>query len=238
MSHVKLTLGIALAATLLVAGAAKADPWDQMTYVTVNAPIELPGATLPAGSYTFRLLDSMSNRHIVVVTDRDRTKTFATILAVPAVRQRPADEAVITFREAPADAPPAVHYWYYPGDTSGHEFVYPKSQALRIAASSGESVLSADAESADYEAMKSAEITRVEPGAETAARESSTAVEPQGTVAMRQETPSTTDEKPAGTSGRARVLPQTASNLPLVGLIGLIALGGAAAARVVRRSRV
>ena len=42
--------------------------------------------------------------------------------------------------------------------------------------------------------------------------------------------------KPVGTSGHTadKTLPKTASELPLVGLIGLLALGGALALRVVR----
>jgi hypothetical protein len=34
-----------------------------------------------------------------------------------------------------------VKVWFYPGDRVGNEFVYPKSQAMRIAKASGESVL-------------------------------------------------------------------------------------------------
>lgn len=227
MSHVKSTLGIACATTLLVVGLASAQPLDRTTYLTFSAPVSLPNVTLPAGTYTFRLADSLSNRHIVQVRDRDNTKIYATILAVAAERARPADETVITFREVPADMPPAVRYWYYPGDTTGHEFVYPKSQAMRIAAASGESVLATDAEGRDYEAMRSAEITRIEPAEQTARAETRAEVEPPA---------ATTETRAAATAGRE--LPQTASNLPFVGLIGVLALGGALVARALRRSIV
>jgi hypothetical protein len=244
MSHVKTTLSVACAAGLLVAGLAGAQTWDRTTYVTFSAPVTLPGVTLPAGTYLFKLADSMSNRHIVQVRDKEMTKIYATILAVAAERARPADETVITFREAPANMPPAVHYWYYPGDTSGHEFVYPKSQAMLIASASGESVLATDAEGADYSAARSAQITRIEPGAEaTAARESSAG---QGEVAVQTEPrregvearAEVDTRDTAGTLGRARALPQTASNVPFVGLIGLLALGGALLTRAVRQSMV
>ena len=41
---------------------------------------------------------------------------------------------------------PAVQYWYYPGETIGKEFVYPKDQALKIAARTGSTVLSTEGE--------------------------------------------------------------------------------------------
>ena len=34
-----------------------------------------------------------------------------------------------------------MHYWYYPGETIGKEFVYPKDQAVKIAARTHETVL-------------------------------------------------------------------------------------------------
>jgi hypothetical protein len=239
MSHVKSTLSITCAFTVLVVGLAGAQPLDRTTYLTFSAPVSLPGVTLPAGEYLFRLADSMSNRHIIQVRDRDMTKVYATLLAVRAERARPADETVVTFREAPANTPPAVRYWYYPGDTTGHEFVYPKSQAMLIASASGESVLAADAEGSDYEAMRSAQITRVEPGAEaTAARESARADATVESTEARAQVDTTADAGAVGTSGRARTLPQTASQVPLVGLIGLLALAGAVATRAVRRSIV
>jgi len=136
------------------------------TVVTFSAPVSLPGVTLPAGSYLFKLADSQVNRNVVQVFAKDRSKIFATILAIPAERTEPADETVITFNEAPANSAPAVRYWYYPGDKRGQEFVYPKSQAVAIANAAHTSVLAVNSDGADMDAMKSAEISRVEPGAE------------------------------------------------------------------------
>ncbi len=141
---------------------------SRTTIVTFSAPVVLPGVTLPAGSYMFKLADSQTNRNIVQVFDKDRSKIFATILAIPAQRPKPADETVITFREAPANTAPAVQYWYYPGETLGQEFAYPKKQALAIANAAHTSVLAVDMDSENYDAMKGGEVSRVEPGGETA----------------------------------------------------------------------
>ena len=106
----QLTTKIAGTVGALVLGAslASAQPSDRSTTVTFSAPVALPGVTLPAGSYLFKLADSQTNRNIVQVFDKDRTKIFATILAIPAERNEPADETVITFNESPANAAPAV----------------------------------------------------------------------------------------------------------------------------------
>lgn len=134
---------------LLIAAGAAAQPADRSTFVTFSGPVSIPGKTLPAGTYTFRLADSPSDRHIVQIFDRDQTKIFATILAVPAERNAPEGEPVITFRETPSNMPPALRYWYYAGETAGNEFVYPKSQAMTIARASGEGVMSIDTDATD-----------------------------------------------------------------------------------------
>ena len=154
---------VILGATL--AGAQGLDT-SRTTIVTFSAPVALPGVTLPAGSYMFRLADSQTNRNIVQVFDKDRTKIIATILAVSAQRNKPADETVITFKESPANAAPAVQYWYYPGETTGQEFAYPKKQAMAIASAAHTSVLAVDTDSDKYDAATAGEVSRVEAGAE------------------------------------------------------------------------
>src|SRR5690349_10704268 len=78
---------LVLGATL---AAAQAPDTNNMTIVTFSAPVSLPGVTLPAGSYMFKLADSQVNRNIVQVFDKDRTKILATIQAMPAERDQPA----------------------------------------------------------------------------------------------------------------------------------------------------
>jgi hypothetical protein len=156
---------IALGATVATA---QGPPTDKTTTVTFSAPVSLPGVTLPAGSYLFRLADSQVSRNIVQVFSEDRSKIYATILAIPAERNEPADETVITFKEAPANTAPALQYWYYPGEKRGQEFAYPKAQAAAIANAAQTSVLAVDAEPGNIDSMKDAEVTRVEPGADVA----------------------------------------------------------------------
>lgn len=154
MGRIKSIAAATCAVMLIGAAGATAQPSDRTTFVTFSGPVSIPGKTLPAGTYTFRLADSPSDRHIVQIFDKDQTQLFATILAVPAERPSPEGEPVVTFRETPSNVPPALRYWYYAGETTGNEFVYPRAQAMTIARNSREGVMSMDTESSDISQWK------------------------------------------------------------------------------------
>jgi hypothetical protein len=71
---------------------ATADEFDKKTVVTFNAPVEIPGKALPAGTYVFKLLDSTGSRDIVQISDKDDKQLIATVLAIPDYRLQPADK--------------------------------------------------------------------------------------------------------------------------------------------------
>jgi len=127
--------------------------------LTFSAPVELPGMTLPAGTYTFKRPDPNTARIIQVFTE-DEKKILGTFLTVPTKRLEVTSDNVVTFKErdAKAEMAPAVHYWYYPGLETGHEFVYPKDQAMKIAARSGERVMSMEGD-----VSNDAKVTAIEP---------------------------------------------------------------------------
>lgn len=206
-------------------------PTDQTTYFTFSAPFELPGGkVLPAGKYTFKILDSPSNRHVVQIMSEDRSQMLATILAIPAQRQDPPNEPEVRFMEAAANQPPAIRTWWYPGRTIGHEFIYPKSHARRLAAAQTESVLTVETDASATEQMQTADLSRID----AAGKETEVTVR---TAEAQTTAPPTRTTTPAPAQ-TARVeeprtqLPRTASGLPLLGLIGLASL---AAARLLRR---
>lgn len=153
---------VALAAVPRSAGA-QLGPRSQDTFFTFSQPVELPNATLPAGSYLFQLADSPSNRHIVRVMSRDRQKLFTTVMAIPAYTlDSPPDEPQIRFMETPAGGPNVIRIWFYPGRSTGHEFVYPRSQAVRLAKATGEPVLTTKSESDVSKAVSDDDLTRVD----------------------------------------------------------------------------
>jgi hypothetical protein len=215
---------------------ANADDWNRKTVITFSGPVEIPGvhltgwAVLPAGTYVFKILDSQSDRHIVQIFNKEETKVYATILAIPNYRLKVTDKTVITFRERPAGEPEALRAWFYPGRNWGEEFVYPKAKAIELAKATHTPVLFTPAElpaevaepiqTTDHPvvvALRSAPIMAIQPSGEE--------------VELAQVvTPPPADTEVATVAPAS--LPGTASQLPLTALLGLLALSGALALRV------
>jgi hypothetical protein len=193
---------------VFVVPTAMADDWNRETVITFSGPVEVPGVgaqTLPAGTYVFKILDSLADRHIVQIFSQDKKHLYTTALAMPNYRLKATDKTVITFRERPAGQPEALRAWFYPGRTWGEEFVYAKPRAVELAKETNEPVLATPIElaAAPVEALKTAPVEAVSPKGEP--------VE----IAQVVEPPPMT----------AAPLPKTASPLPLIGLIGLLTLG-------------
>src|SRR5262249_1409871 len=145
-----------LAVVFIAPPSTRGDEWNQMTRFTVNHPFEVPGLTLqPNTRYVMRLIDSPSNRNVVQVLNEDETKLLTIFTAISDERLEPADKTVFTFIETEPGYPLPVREWFYPGRLVGHEFVYPKEQALEIARHAKESVLAAETVNLhDLSAMK------------------------------------------------------------------------------------
>jgi hypothetical protein len=222
MARTRLFMACALAFVVSLAGitAAAQEPANQLTYFTFSAPFELPGGkTLPAGKYVFRIMDSPSNRHIVHVMSEDQTQVHATLMAIPAQRLEPASEPEVRFMEAEANAPPAIRTWWYPGRSVGHEFIYPKDHARRLAARQSEGVLTVSEETATEEQMRTAELSRIDRQGQEAAvgemrAENQNAAE-QATRTAPESTPETTTaERPAPAMTPEQTTPQQATSAP------------------------
>src|SRR5208283_3785753 len=98
------------------------------------------GQILPAGTYTIKLVDLASERHVVQFLDADGIKVIATVLAINNWRLRPTGETVVKFAERTGDNPEALKAWFYPGDNFGQEFVYPKHRAIELAVAAKEPI--------------------------------------------------------------------------------------------------
>jgi hypothetical protein len=204
--------------------------WDKRTRVTFNVPVEIPGISaqvLPAGTYVFRLNGSASDRHIVQILNADETHLFANILAIPNYRLRPTDKTVMTFSERRAGEPQAIRAWFYPGDNFGQEFVYPKKAAVELAKVTNVPVLYIPEEVAPnivapaptpsappILALREAPIQAVTPTGQEVSIAEGVSPPPVQTASVLQN---------AGAPQAAR-LPKTASNLPLLALLGLFSV--------------
>jgi hypothetical protein len=239
----------ALVVGLCISGTGFADVWNKKTTIDINKSVELPGGVvLQPGQYVMKLAESPSNRHIVQVFNGDESHVYATILAIPNYRLKPADDTVITFHETPAGQPAFVRAWFYPGDNFGQEFAYPKDRANYLAKATGTEVPIAPGGDAPISFAATAEDKQVavntgSPEPEVPSR--GEAVEPlpaepataqiEATAPARAEEGANqrTERWMAAQESPPTELPQTASGLPLLGLGGIFALAIAFAARLI-----
>jgi LPXTG-motif cell wall-anchored protein len=249
----------------------KADDYDKKTIVTLDQPTEAPGIVLQPGTYVIKLLNSSSNRHIAEIMNERMNHLYALSFTIAAERVGPLtdkqNKQVLTFYEGKNGQPQAMRKWFWPGDTNGQQFLYPKDQAARIAANTGEKVpegkLPTVAESGQSltpdnangltlqsrEESKPASKPFTAGAAEPAA---SPAPSPAPNRVIAQNTPPPTSQQPAPATDNSQsnaaaasnsnsqntTLPQTASSMPLIGLVGLISLALAMLIASVRRYRM
>jgi LPXTG-motif cell wall-anchored protein len=192
-----------LGATLLPS--ARADGWDKKTIVTFSQAVEVPGKILPAGTYTFKLMDSPSDRNIVQIFNADGSQIITTILAINNYRLQPTGETVMKFSERPGDSPEALRAWFYPGDEFGQEFVYPKVRAIQLAQTTKVIVPAVAAETLDDNLIKTIPIVAVTPDQKEMEVAKVIQTTPPATVAAVKET---------------EELPHTGSSMPLLALLG------------------
>jgi hypothetical protein len=205
MKSLRIILTIMAISLLMVtfAAGAKADTtFSKRTVVTFSQPIEIPGQVLPSGTYTIELYESFGSRHVVRIYNADRSKLIATVLSIPNQRLTTTGETVMKFTERPGNAPDALKAWFYPGESTGQEFVYPKARAVELAEVTHETIPSVATEPETVEEFKSEPIM-----AETPEKKEIPIAE-----AIPEPAPS------------APVLPQTASEIPLIALFGAMSV--------------
>jgi hypothetical protein len=154
----------ATAIAVLVVPAIRADEYNKLTYLTFSGSVQVPGATLPAGTYMFKLADPESGRRVIQIWDQEGTKLYTTLLSIPDQLMEAKDEPVVLFSERPAGEPQAIKAWFYPADRYGYEFVYPKDQAMKIAQATHASVLATNesvSNEADVATRAGAKVGRI-----------------------------------------------------------------------------
>jgi hypothetical protein len=214
---------------------------DKRTYFTFSQPVALPGVTLPAGTYMFRLADDTTTRKVINVTNKQGTESYAMLLTVPVYRPDAPRDPEVRFMETASGAPRAVRAWWQEGERTGYGFIYSKEQlaALNRSVASAEPAPIAPSADADAAANNGEPVAEAPldgpdvvdgPGlpADEAELQVAQAQEPQTPAAEPAPAPAPRQESTRET------LPQTASPL------ALLLLGGIASAsvglRLLRRS--
>jgi len=231
---------------LVLSPAGNASEWDKKTIMTFRDQVQVPGAVLDPGTYVIRRTNPGGNPDIVSFMSKDEMRVYATAKAIPTERPNPADRPMVTFAETRTGQPEALKKWYYPGDLTGEEFIYPKNQGVLMANATGlrgrsdiisdsqvavtpvpetkaPQITSRDMSTAqmDREDNSNAVPMNREP-VETA--QNTNPAPPSNTTTTRTETTTTQSQSNTNTDANANRLPQTASDVPLFGLIGGSAL--------------
>jgi hypothetical protein len=207
--------------------AVRGDDYDQKTVFTFSTPVEIPGQVLLPGTYVFKLADSASDRNIVEVLNQNESHVYGIFLAIPDYRLQRSSKPIITFEERPIGTPEAVKAWFYPGEKWGHDFVYPKPKAAALAKANNTPVPSMPEELTQNTTMPTTTVQ--EPH-----------VVAMKTAPLKVQTPAETELEvaevfaaPAPETPLPAQLPTTASQLPLIGIIGLLSLGAALVLRTI-----
>jgi len=236
MKHLQKTAiqaSMVMVGLMLFAATIQADQWSKKTILTINEPIQIPTMVLAPGTYVFKLVDSLSDRHIVRVMNADETHVITTVLAIPNYRLRPSGKSAFGLWEMPAGSPPALRSWFYPGDNSGQEFAYSKTTAAMVTATTltPSPVVPISEETKTEEAKTMEAPARQAEPAEAAPAPATPPppAAPPMAIALRA-----TDLLYLSAPAALKRLPGTASTSPLLGMVGLMSIGMALAVHTLR----
>lgn len=234
--------GMVLAVAILMAADIQAGNFTRKTIFTTRMPIQIPGATLPAGTYTLILMEHKADRNIVQVMDEDQLHLYATLIATPKDRLQRTEETIFTYYEMPRGEAPALREWFYPGEYHGLEFVYTGTVADQIAEARNRPPITqeqletriAEAEPAPATPPPMEPVPAPLPAPVATDQQGSEPQAPAPVISEDRPKPADTSPTPAPVNV-PKELPHTASPLPLLGLIGLASLGVGLSIRLFRR---
>jgi hypothetical protein len=117
----------ALIAAVLTAPVDAGGNQSRLTRLTVNRTMALPGVTLPPGTYTFEIANTVTSANVVMVSSRSAVGRKVHYLGLTHPIERPHNlpgSQVITIGEVPAGEPVPIRAWFPIGYSTGYQFVY------------------------------------------------------------------------------------------------------------------
>jgi hypothetical protein len=170
------------------------------------------------------MADTGSSHHVVRVTDVTGRTVHSMVLTMPDYRLNATSKTVMYLGERPAGSPAAIKSWFYPGDTNGERFIYPKARAQALAAEVNQPVPSRVAEGP----LTANEAVQVQTPQKTEVAYNARVFEPtdaRDTAGVEGEPVQVAQAAPAQAQSARAELPRTASPVYSVGLAGLLLLG-------------
>jgi hypothetical protein len=207
---------ICLVAASIAGPVTRADDSGQQATVTIQSPQQVPGSVLAAGTYMFKQTGAQSGWVIVQIYSNDGSALVTTILAYPNAKVASNGQNVVTYPANGSGSIPAMEGIVFTGDSTVEQFAYPKTVADQIGAANHVRIPTTGTDDAYPSALPDAAKSWSAPVMSNS--DSDATMTAQNTAMTRQEK-----------------LPQTASPLPMVMLIGLFSIAGIVMLRKVRR---
>jgi hypothetical protein len=207
-----ITLGLFCAAGLmgsaLRADNNAADP-ERKAVIAIQSPMEIPGSVLLPGNYVFKQSGAQNGWTVVQIYNESESTLVTTVIAYQNAKLSSNGETIMTY-SAPGSNGQVLEAVTFPGDTAPDQFAYPAAEADRIGSANRVRIPSTGTNDAYPSSLPDAASSWSAPvtNAMSAAQPMSAAN-------------ATTDA----------TLPQTASELPLIGIVGLSAFAGLLALR-------
>jgi hypothetical protein len=212
-------------ASVMGASVTRADDSAKQMTVTIQSPEQVPGSVLPAGTYMFKQTGAQSGWAIVQIYSNDGSALVTTILAYSNPKLASNGQNVIVYPANGSGSIPAIEGIVFTGDSTVEQFAYPKTSADQIGLANHIRIPTTGTDDAYPSALPDAASSWSAP---VASESSSDA------TMTAQNTAQSTEPNSAQT--RQEKLPQTASPLPLIALIGLFSIAGIMILRKVRSS--
>lgn len=128
------TVLAAVALFFMAVPSAHASVANQLTEVTINQPLQIPGnRVLGPGTYWFKVpeVGTVRDNNLVFVYNKTRSRLIATLPCVPAYRAK-LSGTQIKLAEQSTQSPDALVQWFYPGMHYGHAFVYSSGRQKQL----------------------------------------------------------------------------------------------------------
>lgn len=245
MKHTMKVMAISAIALLLSLPAMAQTP--EVSTLPITEPTEVGGTILQPGTYLIRVVAPQADRNKVQITNVDRSTIYVTALTVPHQLEpnEKMPDTMFVYYPAGEGRPRALRTWFAPDPASGggHDIVYEESRARQLARLAKQPVVS-------YHDEQMAELNVVTPEDTSVpyVYEPAPVVTPAPAVVETTEVttvttapaPALVEPEPvpmasaAPAEDTAPEMPQTASRVPLLALLGLISLAGAVVIRFVR----
>ncbi len=139
-------LALILLVTAGMSPFARTDEMSELTKMTFQHRVQLPGLVLPPGSYYFTRIDdgNDSDVNLIRVFSSDKKQLDIILQTVSVEREHPRGRTALTFAERPDGRPPVLIDWFYPGSLEGHQFLYSARREGQIENSERITVLAND----------------------------------------------------------------------------------------------